>query len=98
MSLLKQKIKDRTVTLGVVGLGYVGLPLAVEKAKAMYERLEEKTIEAAKATDKTIRAHPYEAIGIAFGVGFGDLSTFNAHFRSAMGAAPGVWRRARGQI
>lgn len=34
MSVLKQKIKDRTVTLGVVGLGYVGLPLAVEKAKA----------------------------------------------------------------
>lgn len=34
MSMLKQKIKDRTVTLGVVGLGYVGLPLAVEKAKA----------------------------------------------------------------
>lgn len=34
MSVLKQKIKDRSVTLGVVGLGYVGLPLAVEKAKA----------------------------------------------------------------
>lgn len=34
MSVLKQKIMDRTVTLGVVGLGYVGLPLAVEKAKA----------------------------------------------------------------
>ena len=34
MSDLKQKILDRTVTLGVVGLGYVGLPLAVEKAKA----------------------------------------------------------------
>ncbi len=34
MSTLKQKILDRTVTLGVVGLGYVGLPLAVEKAKA----------------------------------------------------------------
>ena len=34
MSVLKQKILDRTVTLGVVGLGYVGLPLAVEKAKA----------------------------------------------------------------
>ena len=34
MSALKQKILDRTVTLGVVGLGYVGLPLAVEKAKA----------------------------------------------------------------
>ena len=34
MSTLKQRIEDRTVTLGVVGLGYVGLPLAVEKAKA----------------------------------------------------------------
>ena len=34
MSVLKQKILERTVTLGVVGLGYVGLPLAVEKAKA----------------------------------------------------------------
>ncbi len=34
MSVLKQKIQERSVTLGVVGLGYVGLPLAVEKAKA----------------------------------------------------------------
>ena len=31
---LKEKIKNRTATLGVCGLGYVGLPLAVEKAKA----------------------------------------------------------------
>lgn len=37
MSMLKQKILDRTVTLGVVGLGYVGLPLAVEKAKAGFK-------------------------------------------------------------
>ena len=29
-----EKIKDRTLRIGVVGLGYVGLPLAVEKAKA----------------------------------------------------------------
>ncbi len=42
---------------------------AVAKAKDLYNRLEEKTVEAAKATDKTIRAHPYESIGIAFGVG-----------------------------
>lgn len=34
MSELKQKILNRTATLGVIGLGYVGLPLAVEKAKA----------------------------------------------------------------
>nr|WP_302104378.1 nucleotide sugar dehydrogenase [Polycladomyces sp. WAk] len=31
-----QKIEDKTAVIGVVGLGYVGLPLAVEKAKAGY--------------------------------------------------------------
>lgn len=34
MSTLKEKLLQKTATLGVVGLGYVGLPLAVEKAKA----------------------------------------------------------------
>lgn len=37
MSNLRKKIKDKTATLGVVGLGYVGLPLAVEKAKAGFK-------------------------------------------------------------
>jgi UDP-N-acetyl-D-glucosamine dehydrogenase len=41
MSKLKEdlilKLKNKTAKLGVVGLGYVGLPLAVEKAKAGYE-------------------------------------------------------------
>ena len=32
MSLL-EKIKDRSAKIGVVGLGYVGLPLAVLQAK-----------------------------------------------------------------
>lgn len=36
MSQLKTKLKSKTATLGVIGLGYVGLPLAVEKAKAGY--------------------------------------------------------------
>ncbi|MEL7649878.1 MAG: nucleotide sugar dehydrogenase [Sedimentibacter sp.] len=36
---LMQKLKDKTATLGVVGLGYVGLPLAVEKAKAGYRTI-----------------------------------------------------------
>jgi UDP-N-acetyl-D-glucosamine dehydrogenase len=31
------KLKNKTAKLGVVGLGYVGLPLAVEKARAGYE-------------------------------------------------------------
>lgn len=34
---LLQKIEDKTAVIGVVGLGYVGLPLAVEKAKAGYQ-------------------------------------------------------------
>jgi UDP-N-acetyl-D-glucosamine dehydrogenase len=33
-NLLMSKLQSRTATIGVVGLGYVGLPLAVEKAKA----------------------------------------------------------------
>src|SRR5699024_4450448 len=35
--ILLQKIKTREATVGVVGLGYVGLPLAVEKAKAGFK-------------------------------------------------------------
>lgn len=45
------------------------LEAAVEKAKAACDRLEEKTVAAAKATDKAVREHPYQAVGIAFGVG-----------------------------
>ena len=45
------------------------LEAAVEKAKAVCQRLEEKTVEAAKVTDKAIREHPYPSIGIAFGLG-----------------------------
>lgn len=36
---LKKKIEDYEITCGVVGLGYVGLPLAVEKAKAGYKTI-----------------------------------------------------------
>lgn len=36
-STLLKKIQDRTAVIGVIGLGYVGLPLAVEKAKANYK-------------------------------------------------------------
>ncbi|MBK5253005.1 MAG: nucleotide sugar dehydrogenase [Peptostreptococcaceae bacterium] len=39
MQKLKKKLLDKTATLGVVGLGYVGLPLAVEKAKAGYKTI-----------------------------------------------------------
>lgn len=45
------------------------LAAAIESAKASYQRAQERTVAAAKATDQTIRAHPYESIGIAFGLG-----------------------------
>ncbi|AGK55916.1 nucleotide sugar dehydrogenase [Bacillus sp. 1NLA3E] len=38
-SNLKEKLLNKTATLGVVGLGYVGLPLAVEKAKAGFKTI-----------------------------------------------------------
>src|SRR5579864_4700974 len=35
--ILEEKIRTRTARVGIVGLGYVGLPLAVEFAKAGFE-------------------------------------------------------------
>lgn len=37
--LLLEKIEKKQIRVGVVGLGYVGLPLAVEKAKAGFETI-----------------------------------------------------------
>lgn len=45
------------------------LAKAMESAKATCETLQDTTVRAAKATDTVIREHPYESIGIAFGVG-----------------------------
>ena len=39
MSTLLEKIKSKVAKVGVIGLGYVGLPLAVEKAKAGFQVL-----------------------------------------------------------
>lgn len=39
MNNIKNKLMNKTATLGVVGLGYVGLPLAVEKAKAGFRTI-----------------------------------------------------------
>ena len=36
---LKEKLVSKKAILGVIGLGYVGLPLAVEKAKAGYKTI-----------------------------------------------------------
>jgi ElaB/YqjD/DUF883 family membrane-anchored ribosome-binding protein len=46
---------------------------ALEQAKATYQEIQaqgvEKATAAARKADDTIRAHPYESIGVAFGVG-----------------------------
>jgi ElaB/YqjD/DUF883 family membrane-anchored ribosome-binding protein len=45
------------------------LNASLEAAKATYRRIEERTIAGAKVADKTIREHPYETAGVAFGIG-----------------------------
>jgi ElaB/YqjD/DUF883 family membrane-anchored ribosome-binding protein len=42
---------------------------AVDKARAAYDTLQQKTAAAAQATDRAVREHPYQAVGVAFGVG-----------------------------
>jgi ElaB/YqjD/DUF883 family membrane-anchored ribosome-binding protein len=45
------------------------LAAALERGKEIYGRVKEKAVEGAKATDQAVHEHPYQAIGIAFGVG-----------------------------
>ena len=45
------------------------LAAALEVARETQRRLQERAIQGAKATDQLIRANPYQAVGIAFGVG-----------------------------
>jgi ElaB/YqjD/DUF883 family membrane-anchored ribosome-binding protein len=45
------------------------LSAAIEKAKEVCQRLQDQTAAAAKATDRVVREHPYQSIGVAFGVG-----------------------------
>lgn len=45
------------------------LSKALESARTTCEDLQDQTMETAKAADEAIREHPYESIGIAFGVG-----------------------------
>ena len=45
------------------------LAASLESAKGNFHKVEERAIAGAKATDKIIREHPYQSLGIAFGVG-----------------------------
>ena len=45
------------------------LAAAIERGKEAWSTVQEKAVAGAKATDEVIREHPYQAIGIAFGIG-----------------------------
>jgi ElaB/YqjD/DUF883 family membrane-anchored ribosome-binding protein len=42
---------------------------ALDRSKATWVRVQDRAVESAKATDRAIRTHPYQSIGVAFGVG-----------------------------
>lgn len=45
------------------------LAAALESGKEIAGRVRDKAVEGAKAADEAVREHPYQAIGIALGVG-----------------------------
>ena len=45
------------------------LAAALKSGKGVYSRVREKAVEGAKAADGAVHEHPYQAIGIACGVG-----------------------------
>ena len=45
------------------------LAAALDAAKETRRRLEARAREGMKATDRVVREHPYQSIGVAFGVG-----------------------------
>ena len=45
------------------------LAAALESGKEIYGRVREKAVEGVKAADEVVHEHPYQAIGIALGVG-----------------------------
>jgi ElaB/YqjD/DUF883 family membrane-anchored ribosome-binding protein len=45
------------------------LAAALERGKEIYGGVRDKAVEGAKAADEAIREHPYQVIGIGFGIG-----------------------------
>ena len=52
-----------------VGEARKRLAAALESGKEIAGRVRDKAVEGAKAADEAVREHPYQAIGIALGVG-----------------------------
>lgn len=45
------------------------LGAAMERGKEAYEQVRDKTLDGVRLTDQTVRDHPYQVLGIAFGIG-----------------------------
>lgn len=62
-----------TATADVAGEQVSGarqrLAAALESSKEFYGRVRDKTVEQARAADEVVRQHPYQAMGIALGLG-----------------------------
>ena len=52
-----------------VGEARKRLAAALDSAREFAGRVRDKAVEGAQAADETVREHPYQAIGLAFGVG-----------------------------
>jgi ElaB/YqjD/DUF883 family membrane-anchored ribosome-binding protein len=52
-----------------VGEARKRLAAALENGKEIYGRVRDKALDGAKAADEAVHEHPYQAIGIALGVG-----------------------------
>jgi ElaB/YqjD/DUF883 family membrane-anchored ribosome-binding protein len=52
-----------------VGEARKRLAASLERAKEIAGRVRDQAVEGAKAADEIVREHPYQAIGIALGVG-----------------------------
>src|SRR5579871_5030548 len=64
--LLEERIKARTARVGIIGLGYVGLPLAVEFAKAGFDvtgiDVQASKVERINAGDSYVQDVPTEVL------------------------------------
>ena len=52
-----------------VGAARQRLAAALERGKDIYGQVRERAVAGAKVADAAVHEHPYQAIGIAFGVG-----------------------------
>lgn len=63
---LKRRIDDRSAVIGVIGLGYVGLPIVLETTRSQFRTIgfdiDEKKIEALQAGESYIHHIPSDAI------------------------------------